>query len=43
MQDIVNKWNQDLEVQTREFHKMAQQVSKWDRVVLENGSKVIIV
>ncbi len=40
LQEIVAKWNQDLELQTREFHKLANQIERWDREVLENGSRI---
>lgn len=40
MEDILKKWNAELDLQTGEFHKIGQQVSRWDRVILENGTKI---
>ncbi|KAJ3377560.1 FG-nucleoporin nsp1 [Lobulomyces angularis] len=37
MQDILNKWTNDLETNTREFHKLAEDIKHWDRILLENG------
>jgi nuclear pore complex protein Nup62 len=38
--DILAKWNKDLEDQTKEFHRMANLVSKWDRNIMENGYRI---
>jgi nuclear pore complex protein Nup62 len=43
MQEILNKWNQDLDNYTKEFHKTAVQVSNQDRQLLDNGFNVNII
>ncbi|KAL3897250.1 MAG: hypothetical protein SGCHY_003545 [Lobulomycetales sp.] len=40
MQDILNRWNHDLDNYTKEFHKLAVQVSVQDRQLLENGFNI---
>lgn len=37
MEEILNRWNQQLDQYTREFHRQAVEVQKWDRVILENS------
>ena len=39
-QEILNRWNHDLDNYTKEFHKVAVQVSMQDRQLLENGFNV---
>lgn len=34
-------WTKELEKQTKDFHKQASQVAKWDQQLIENGNKVI--
>lgn len=41
MEDILNMWTKELEKQTKDFHKQASQVAKWDQQLIENGNKVI--
>ncbi|TDL29701.1 hypothetical protein BD410DRAFT_780184 [Rickenella mellea] len=38
IEDIVNKWSSDLEVQVREFSRLAGEVAVWDRTLIENGN-----
>jgi nuclear pore complex protein Nup62 len=40
MEDILNLWTKELEKQTKDFHKQANQVAKWDQQLIENGNKV---
>jgi nuclear pore complex protein Nup62 len=40
MEEIVNRWSSDLETQTREFTRIAGEVSVWDRMLVENGAQV---
>ena len=40
IEDIVNKWSSDLEVQVKEFSKFATEVAVWDRALIENGNSV---
>lgn len=41
MEDILNLWTKELEKQTKDFHRQASQVAKWDQQLIENGNKVI--
>ncbi|KAL4241213.1 nucleoporin NSP1/NUP62 family protein [Abortiporus biennis] len=40
IEEIVNRWSTDLEVQVREFNKFASEVSAWDRSLVENGNNL---
>ena len=40
IEEIVNKWSSDLEVQVKEFSKFATEVAVWDRALIENGNSV---
>ncbi|KAG1060945.1 hypothetical protein G6F42_027820 [Rhizopus arrhizus] len=40
MEDILNLWTKELEKQTKDFHKQANQVAQWDQQLIENGSKI---
>lgn len=40
IEEIVNKWSSDLEVQVKEFSKFATEVAVWDRALIENGNNV---
>ncbi|KAI9341053.1 Nsp1-like C-terminal region-domain-containing protein [Pilaira anomala] len=40
MEDILNMWTKELEKQTKDFHKQASQVAKWDQQLIENGNKI---
>ena len=43
MEEILNMWTKDLEKYTREFHKQAAQVADWDKQLIDNGNKVMII
>ncbi|KAG9081059.1 FG-nucleoporin nsp1 [Ceratobasidium sp. 370] len=40
VEEIVNKWQEELETQTKEFKRTAQEVEVWDRALIENGVKI---
>ncbi|RKO89383.1 Nsp1-like C-terminal region-domain-containing protein, partial [Blyttiomyces helicus] len=40
MEDILNKWKTQLDTYTKEFHKQALEVRRWDYAILENGAKI---
>ena len=40
IEEVVNKWSSDLEVQVKEFSKFATEVAVWDRALIENGNSV---
>lgn len=40
MEEIVNRWNNELDTQAREFAKYANEVSAWDRTLIENSNYV---
>ena len=40
IEEIVNKWSSDLEVQVKEFSKFAMEVAVWDRALIDNGNNV---
>jgi len=40
MDDIVNGWSKELDVQVKEFGRQAGEVREWDRVLVENGNQV---
>lgn len=40
LEEIVAKWNSDLNVRSREFTRMANEVAVWDMVLMENSEKV---
>jgi hypothetical protein len=40
LEDIVNKWNAELDERTKEFVSMAGEVKAWDAVLISNGDKV---
>lgn len=40
MEEIVNKWQEELETQTKEFKRTAQEVEVWDRALIENGVRI---
>ena len=39
LENIVSLWASELDQHTREFHRRAQQVSDWDRALIENGNQ----
>ncbi|KAK9475525.1 Nsp1-like C-terminal region-domain-containing protein [Dipodascopsis tothii] len=40
MDDIINKWTQALTKYSTEFSCQAQEISEWDRTLVENGAKI---
>jgi nuclear pore complex protein Nup62 len=40
LDDIVEGWGKDLEVQVREFERQAGEVREWDKVLVRNGDQV---
>jgi nuclear pore complex protein Nup62 len=40
VEEIVNKWEQDLDVNVQEFNRIAAEVAAWDKVLIENGNFV---
>lgn len=40
VEDIVSRWTNELEMQTREFSQFASEVAVWDRTLIENGNYV---
>jgi len=40
LEEIVNKWTADLEVNVREFGRFSAEVAVWDRALIENGNNV---
>ena len=40
IEEIVNKWQSELEPNVREFNKLAGEVSVWDRALIDNGNAV---
>lgn len=40
MHEIVSKWASDLDKYQKKFLDQAEQVSKWDRILIDNGDKV---
>jgi hypothetical protein len=40
IEDILNKWQQDLDQCTKDFHRQAVEVQGWDRVLIENGHAI---
>jgi nuclear pore complex protein Nup62 len=40
MEDIISKWTTSLTKYSREFALQAEEISKWDRVLVENGGKI---
>ncbi|KAH9499992.1 Nuclear pore glycoprotein p62 [Bulinus truncatus] len=41
LEDTMNKWTAELEEQEKYFLEQATQVNAWDRVVMENGEKIV--
>jgi len=42
LEEIVNRWSDDLETSTSEFAKFAGEVAVWDRALIENGNNVCV-
>ncbi|KAJ3119428.1 anterior pharynx defective 1 [Nowakowskiella sp. JEL0407] len=40
MEEILNKWTSELDMYSKDFHRVAVQVSQWDEVLLRNGDQV---
>jgi nuclear pore complex protein Nup62 len=40
LDEILVKWNGELDTQTKEFTRMANEVAVWDRALMENSEKV---
>ncbi|KAJ1961551.1 FG-nucleoporin nsp1 [Dispira parvispora] len=40
LESILNKWTQDLNTATREFHRQAVDVAHWDKALLDNGQLI---
>lgn len=40
LDEILVKWNSELDTQTKEFTRMANEVALWDRALMENSEKV---
>lgn len=40
MEDIISKWTTALTTYSREFVQQAEEISKWDRTLVENGEKI---
>jgi len=38
--EIVNRWSSELETQTREFSKFANEIAVWDRALIENSNYI---
>lgn len=43
LDDLINKWNLELEDQEKHFLHQANQVNAWDRTLIENGEKITIL
>jgi nuclear pore complex protein Nup62 len=41
MEEIINRWTSDLEKYKAEFVKQAEEVKKWDAVLITNGDKLV--
>ncbi|KAH9499978.1 Nuclear pore glycoprotein p62 [Bulinus truncatus] len=41
LEDTINKWTAELEEQEKYFLEQATQVNAWDRVVMDNGEKIV--
>lgn len=41
MEEILNRWNQELEQDVAYFTNLAVQVGRWDRQLLETGDKIL--
>jgi len=40
IEEIVSRWEQDLQINIKEFNRVAQEVSAWDKVLIENGNYI---
>ena len=40
LEEIVNRWTNELETNVKEFNRFAAEVAVWDRALIENGNNV---
>ncbi|KAI9352999.1 hypothetical protein DFJ73DRAFT_759787 [Zopfochytrium polystomum] len=40
MEEILNKWQLELDQCTRDFHRQAEEIMRWDRMLIENGHTI---
>ena len=40
LDDVVDGWNKDLDMQVKEFERQAGEVREWDKVLVRNGNQV---
>ncbi|KAI0375773.1 hypothetical protein BV20DRAFT_15907 [Pilatotrama ljubarskyi] len=40
IEEIVNRWSNELETHVRDFNKFASEVAVWDRALIENGNNL---
>jgi nuclear pore complex protein Nup62 len=40
LEEIVNRWNAELEERVKEYEELAAEVRAWDQVLIANGEKV---
>ncbi|RXK36089.1 hypothetical protein M231_06637 [Tremella mesenterica] len=40
LEDIVDAWNKDLDIQVKEVERQAGEVKEWDRVLVKNGAQI---
>ncbi|KIK65391.1 hypothetical protein GYMLUDRAFT_239927 [Collybiopsis luxurians FD-317 M1] len=43
IEEIVNKWSNELETHVKEFNRFAAEVSMWDRALIENSKSLAIL
>ncbi|KAJ3776548.1 Nsp1-like C-terminal region-domain-containing protein [Lentinula raphanica] len=43
IEEIVNKWSNELETHVKEFNKFAAEVSVWDRALIENSNNLAAI
>lgn len=41
LEEAINKWTLELEEQEKVFLNQATQVNAWDRLLMENGEKIV--
>ena len=40
IEEIVTRWEQELQSNIKEFNRIAEEVTAWDKVLIENGNYV---
>lgn len=40
IEEIVNRWSNELETHVRDFNRFAGEIAVWDRALIENGESV---